>query len=90
MTIRTRTQIFKSLDLPTSWANRVKDFNPNDVLYITTEKPIDLLSSEVLMAIIENRRIDAIIEDAEKKLFEAIEVLKEYGAEIDIEIKRRE
>jgi hypothetical protein len=88
MTIRTRTQIFKSLDLPTSWANKVKDFNPNDILYITTEKPIDLLSAEELIEIVEDRRVQAIIEDAEKKLFEAIDVLKGYGAEIDIEIKK--
>ncbi len=86
MTINTRKQILESLDLPTTWTQKIQDLNPNDRLFITTDIPISMLSIEELEKIIEDRKADAIISKAKAQLYEALDILKTFGADVDIQI----
>lgn len=83
MTINTRKQILESLDLPTTWAQKIKDLNPNDRLYITTDKPISNHSIEELEKVIEDRKADAIISKAKTQLYEAVDILLSFGIELN-------
>ena len=84
MIIKTRRQVLASFDLPTTWHEKIRGLNPNDRVYITTEKPVSEHSIEELEKLIEDRRADAIIAEATAQLFEAIDILKGFGADIDI------
>jgi hypothetical protein len=83
MTINTRKQILESLDLPTTWTQKIQDLNPNDRLFITTDIPISMLSIEELEKIIEDRKADAIISKAKTQLYEAVDILLSFGIELN-------
>lgn len=83
MKIKTRRQVLSSFDLPTTWHEKIKGLNPNDRVYITTEKPVSEHSIEELEKLIEDKRVAFIIEQATTQLFEAIDILKAFGANID-------
>lgn len=85
-TIRTRVANLRALDIPSTWCNKTKDLNPNDRIYITTDKPASELSIEELEQLIEDKKANAIIAKAKAQLIEAMDILKSFGAEIDIEL----
>jgi len=85
-TINTRIAILRALDMPSTWCKKTDHLNPNDRVYITTEKPASNMSIEELEALIEDKKADAIITKATEQLWEAIDILKGYGADIDIDV----
>lgn len=85
-TIRTRMSILRALDMPATWCNKTDHLNPNDKIYITTEKPASDMSIEELEQLIEDKRADAIIAKAKAQLYDALDILKTFGADIDVQI----
>jgi len=85
-TIRTRIAILRALDIPSTWYNKTNDLNPNERIYITTQKPASDMSIEELEQLIEDKRADALIAKAKAQLIEAIDILKSFGAEVDIDL----
>jgi hypothetical protein len=85
MIIKTRQSVLTALDIPTSWERRLQ-YNPNDRIYITTEKPASECSIEELQELILMKETNQIIKDATIQLYEALDILKKYGAEIDLDI----
>jgi hypothetical protein len=86
MEIRTRVSKLNQYDLPLTWYDRLERLNPNDLIYISTNKPAEQMSIAELEALIEDKKVNAIIKQATEQLFEAIDILKGYGAEIDIDV----
>jgi len=86
MTIRTRVNKLNAIDLPHTWHNRLEALNPNDLIYISTNKPAEQMSIEELEKLIEDKRVAFVIEQATTQLFEAIDILKAFGADIDISV----
>jgi Fe-S cluster assembly scaffold protein SufB len=86
MTIRTRVNKLNAIDLPFTWHNRLEGLNPNNLIYISTNKPAEQMSIAELEKLIEDKRANAIIEEATTQLFEAIDILKGFGADIDINV----
>ena len=84
MIINTRVSKLKAMDYPSSWHFLLHECNPNDKVYISTEKPASEHSIEELEKLIQDKRVDAIIAEATAQLFEAIDILKGFGADIDI------
>jgi hypothetical protein len=84
-TIRTRINILRALDIPSTWYDKTNDLNPNEKVYITTQKPASDMSIEELEQLIENKKADALIAKAKAQLIEAIDILKSFGAEVDID-----
>jgi hypothetical protein len=84
MLINTRVFKLKAMDYPAYWHCHLEECNPNDRVYISTEKPASTMSIEQLEKLIQDKRADAIIADATAQLFEAIDILKGFGADIDI------
>lgn len=85
-TINTRVAILRALDIPSSWCNKINDLNPNDRIFITTEKPASEMSIEQLEQLIEDKKAQAIISKAFAQYYEAIDILKAFGAEVESEI----
>ena len=85
MTIKTR--IRKLLDLENSIYRVLRSRNPNDLIYISTVKPIDKCSIKELEEYLETRKI---IEEA-VKLIDIIQEsqnrLKEIGYDVYVQIK---
>jgi hypothetical protein len=86
MTIRTRVSKLNQFDLPSTWYDILERLNPNELIYISTNKPAEQMSIAELEALIEDKKSDAIITKATEQLFEAIDILKGYGADIDIDV----
>lgn len=84
--INTRIGILRALDIPTSWCNKTNHLNPNDRIFITTEKPASEMSVEELEQLIEDKKAEAIITKAFAQLNEALDILKAFGAEVESEI----
>lgn len=84
MTINTRVSKLQQMDYPSSWHLALQECNPNDKVYITTERPANTMSIAELEQVIADRKADAVIAKATAQLFEALDILKEYGAEIDV------
>ena len=55
--ISTRIGILRALDLPSSWCNKTNHLNPNDRIFITTEKPASEMSVEELEQLIEDKKV---------------------------------
>lgn len=85
-TIRTRMSMLRALDIPSTWCNETDHLNPNDKIYITTEKPASDMSIEELEQLIEDKRADAIIAKAKAQLYDALDILKTFGADVDVQI----
>ena len=59
--------------------------NPNNKVYITTEKPASLMSIEELeKAINENMENRLLIAKAKEQMTEAYEILKDFGVHLDV------
>jgi hypothetical protein len=84
--ITTRVAILRALDMPSTWCNKTSHLNPNDRIYITTEKPASDMSIEELAELIEDKKAEAVITKAFVQYQEAIEILKSFGAEIETQI----
>ena len=85
MTINTRaSKLLQGMDYPSSWHSALQECNPNDKIFITTEPPAHMMSIAELEKVIADRKADAVIAKATAQLFEALDILKEYGAEIDV------
>jgi hypothetical protein len=84
MIINTRVSKLKAMDYPAYWHCHLQECNPNDRVYISTEKPASKMSIEELEKLIEDKRVAFVIEQATTQLFEAIDILKAFGADIDI------
>ena len=84
--INTRIGILRALDLPSSWCNKTNHLNPNDRIFITTEKPASEMSIEELEQLIEDKKAEATIAKALVQYHEAIDILKTFGAEVESEI----
>lgn len=63
-----------------------EDLNPAERLYITTDKPASEMSIEELTQLIEEKKEQAVIRKALAQYYEAIDILKAFGAEIESEI----
>lgn len=89
MIIKTRVNHLRnSLEHSKSWANVLddKNLNPATRLYITTEKPASEMSIEELTQLIEKKREQALIREALAQYYEAIDILKAFGAEIESQV----
>lgn len=73
------------MDLPSEIIDD-KNLNPAERLYITTEKPASEMSIEELTQLIEDKKEQAIVRKALAQYYEAIDILRAYGAEIEIDI----
>lgn len=62
------------------------DLNPAERLYITTEKPVSEMSIEELTQLIEDKREQAVIRKALAQYYEAIDILRTFGAEIESDV----
>jgi len=62
------------------------DLNPAERLYITTEKPVSEMSIEELTQLIEDKKEQAVVRKALAQYYEAIDILKAFGAEIESEV----
>ena len=62
------------------------DLNPAERLYITTEKPVSEMSIEELTQLIEDKREQAIVRKALAQYYEAIDILRTFGAEIESDV----
>jgi hypothetical protein len=62
------------------------DLNPAERLYITTEKPASEMSIEELTQLIEDKREQAIVRKALAQYYEAIDILRTFGAEIESDV----
>ena len=62
------------------------DLNPAERLYITTEKPASEMSIEELTQLIEDKREQAVIRKALAQYYEAIDILRTFGAEIESDV----
>jgi len=85
-TINTRIGILRALDIPSSWCNKTNHLNPNDRIFITTEKPVSKMSIEELEQLIEDKKAEAVVAKALAQYYEAIDILKTFGAEVTTEI----
>lgn len=85
-TINTRIGILRALDIPSSWCIKTNHLNPNDRIFITTEKPASEMSVEELEQLIENKKAEAMITKALAQYYEALDILKAFGAEVESEI----
>ena len=85
-TINTRIAILRALDMPSTWCRKTDHLNPNDRVYITTEKPASNMSIEELENLIKDKKEKVIIEKALAQYHEALEILKSFGAEVESEI----
>ena len=63
-----------------------EDLNPAERLYITTDKPASEMSIEELTQLIEKKREQALIREALAQYYEAIDILKAFGAEIESQV----
>jgi hypothetical protein len=84
MLINTRVFKLKAMDYPANWHCALQECNPNDRVYISTEKPANTMSIEELQTMILLKEKEQIINDATAKLFEAIDILMQYDLPIDI------
>jgi hypothetical protein len=85
-TIRTRIAILRALDMPSTWCNKTNHLNPNDKVYITTQKPASDMSIEELEQLIEDKKADALIAKAKAQLIEAVDILVSFGVVADINL----
>ena len=89
MMIKTRVcHLRDSLEYPKSWANVLadKNLNPSQTLYITTEIPASDMTIKELLELIEEKKEQAVIRKALAQYYEAIDILKAFGAEIESEV----
>lgn len=84
--INTRIGILRALDIPSSWCNKTNHLNPNDRIFITTEKPASEMSIEELEQLIEDKKAEAKIAKALAQYYEALDILRTFGAEVESEI----
>ena len=63
-----------------------EDLNPAERLYITTEKPTSEMSIEELTQLIEEKKEQAVVRKALAQYYEAIDILKSFGAEIESQV----
>lgn len=73
------------MDLPWEIIDN-KNLNPAERLYITTDKPASEMSIEELLELIEEKKEQAVVRKALAQYYEAIDILKAFGAEIESEI----
>lgn len=84
MLINTRAFKLKAMDYPAYWHCHLQECNPNDRVYISTEKPASAMTIEELEQVIADKKADAIIAEATAQLFEAIDILIQHELPIDI------
>ena len=63
-----------------------EDLSPAERLYITTDKPASEMSIEELTQLIEEKKEQAIVRKALAQYYEAIDILRAFGAEIESEV----
>lgn len=86
MTIKTRIAQMTELEVPMSWLDKWDGISPATRLYITTDKPASEMSIEELLELIEEKKEQAVIRKALAQYYEAIDILKAFGAEIESEV----
>lgn len=63
-----------------------KNLNPSARLYITTDKPASEMSIKELLELIEEKKEQAVVRKALTQYYEAIDILKAFGAEIESQV----
>lgn len=63
-----------------------EDLNPAERLYITTDKPASEMSIEELTQLIEKKKEQAVLRKALAQYYEAIEILKAFGADVESQV----
>jgi hypothetical protein len=86
MTIKTRIAYMNGLEVPMNWLDKWDGMSPSTRLYITTDKPASEMSIEELLELIEVKKEQAVVKKALAQYYEAVEILKAFGAEIESEI----
>lgn len=94
MMIKTRVKYLRNaLQCTAAWEANLpweviddKNLNPAERLYITTEKPASEMSIEELTQLIEDKKEQAVIRKALAQYYEAIDILRAYGAEVEVDI----
>ena len=86
MMIKTRIAEISTYDVPMHWFEKWEGMSPATRLYITTDKPASEMSIEELTQLIEKKREQALIREALAQYYEAIDILKAFGAEIESQV----
>jgi hypothetical protein len=86
MTITTRIAYMNGLEVPMNWLDKWDGMSPSTRLYITTDKPASEMSIEELLELIEIKKEQAVVKKALAQYYEAIEILKAFGAEIESQV----
>jgi hypothetical protein len=87
MIIRTNIAELETLEVPMNWLDKWEGINrTNTMVYITTDKPTSIMTIEELSELIEIKKEQATVVKALTQYYEAVEILKAFGAEIESEI----
>lgn len=86
MTIKTRIAEISMYDVPMSWFDKWDGISPATRLYITTDKPASEMSIEELLELIEEKKEQAVVRKALAQYYEAIDILRTFGAEIESDV----
>lgn len=94
MMIKTRVKYLRNaLQCTAAWEAELpweviddKNLNPAERLYITTEKPASEMSIEELLELIEEKKWQAVVRKALAQYYEAIDILRTFGAEIESDV----
>jgi hypothetical protein len=86
MTIKTRIAEISRYDVPMSWFDKWDGISPATRLYITTDKPASEMSIEELLELIEEKKEQAVVRKALAQYYEAIDILRTFGAEIESDV----
>lgn len=88
MIVRARVSAILEMDYPKSWEDKLRTLDPNNRLYITTEKPASEMSIEELGKFIEHKKTDTMIAEAITQLNESVHILKSLGAEVELRVTK--
>lgn len=89
MMIKTRVKYLRNaLENTVFFSGELYDdnLNPAERLYITTDKPASEMSIEELTQLIEEKKEQAVVRKALAQYYEAIDILRAFGAEIESEV----
>jgi hypothetical protein len=87
MIIRTNIAELETIEVPMNWLDKWEGINrTNTMVYITTDKPASIMTTEELLELIEIKKEQAIVVKALTQYYEAIEILRAFGAEVESEV----
>lgn len=86
MMIKTRIAEISTYDVPMHWFEKWEGISPATRLYVTTDKPASEMSIEELTQLIEEKKEQAVVRKALAQYYEAIDILKAFGAEIESQV----